>query len=45
VRCLYWPFEDPAAVKGSEEERLAALRRVRDQIRARIEEFLREQRG
>jgi len=26
-------FEDPAAVQGSEEERLSAFRRVRDQIR------------
>jgi len=34
---LHRAFEDPAAVKGTEEERLAAFRRVRDQIR----EFLR----
>jgi len=26
-------FEDPASVQGSEEERLAAFRRVRDEIR------------
>jgi arsenate reductase len=30
---LHHSFEDPAAVQGSEEERLAAFRRVRDQIR------------
>jgi arsenate reductase len=36
----YWPFDDPAAVTGSEEERLAAFRRVRDQIDARIREWL-----
>lgn len=34
---LHHNFEDPAAVEGSEEERLAAFRKVRDQIR----EFLR----
>jgi arsenate reductase len=28
-----WPFEDPARAEGSEEERLAVFRRVRDQIR------------
>lgn len=30
---LHHNFEDPAAVEGSEEERLAAFRKVRDQIR------------
>ena len=33
---LHWPFEDPAAVEGSDEGRRAAFRKVRDQIRARI---------
>ncbi len=37
-----WGFEDPAAVKGSPEERLAAMRAVRDQIRARIEQWCTE---
>jgi arsenate reductase len=37
---MHWPFEDPAAVEGSEEERKAAFRRVRDQIRERIREYL-----
>jgi arsenate reductase (thioredoxin) len=30
---LHHSFDDPAAVQGSEEERLAAFRRVRDEIR------------
>ena len=30
---LHHSFEDPAAVQGSEEERLRAFRRVRDEIR------------
>jgi arsenate reductase len=38
---LYWPFDDPAAVEGSEEVQLAAFRRVRDQIDARLREWLR----
>src|SRR3974390_1706606 len=29
---LHWSLEDPAAVQGSEVERLAAFRRIRDQI-------------
>ena len=36
---IHWPFEDPAAVQGSEEDRLAAFRRIRDQIQARVQEF------
>lgn len=36
---LHWPFEDPAGVTGSESERQAAFRKVRDQIRARIHDW------
>ena len=36
---VHWSFEDPAAVEGSEDERRAAFRRIRDQIRARVDEF------
>jgi arsenate reductase len=35
---LHWSFEDPAAVEGSREERLAAFRCVRDQIIVRIDQ-------
>ena len=42
VTRLHWPFEDPAAVEGSEAGRLAAFRKVRDEIHARIRAFLRE---
>ena len=37
---LHWPFDDPSSMQGSQEERLQATRRIRDQIRARIEEFI-----
>ncbi len=37
---LYWPFEDPAAVAGSDDEKLAAFRAARDQIEARIVEWV-----
>lgn len=40
---LRWPFDDPAAAKGSHEEKLMAFRIIRDQIQARILEWLREQ--
>jgi arsenate reductase len=36
----HWGFPDPSAVTGSEEERLAAFRSVRDDIARRIETFL-----
>ncbi len=37
---LHWSFEDPSQVTGSEEERLAVFRRVRDEIGERIEQEL-----
>lgn len=40
TRRLHWPFEDPAAVEGPEDQRKAAFRRIRDQIHARIRVFL-----
>ena len=39
VNSQHWGFEDPAAVQGTKEEKLAAFRRVRDQIDTRINEF------
>jgi arsenate reductase len=33
---LHWPIEDPASATGSEEQRRAAFRKARDDIRARI---------
>ena len=39
---LYWPFEDPVAFVGSDEEKLAKFREVRDQIAARLKLWLRE---
>jgi arsenate reductase len=39
TRMIHHSFEDPAAVQGSEEERLAAFRRVRDQLRNYLKYF------
>ncbi len=36
VERRHWPFDDPAHATGTEEERLAVFRRVRDEIRERI---------
>jgi arsenate reductase len=38
-----WPFEDPAAFEGSEEEKLAKFREVRDQIERRVMDWVSEQ--
>ena len=40
---IHWSFEDPAAVEGSEGERLSAFRRTRDQIRERVKAFFQDQ--
>jgi arsenate reductase len=39
---IHWPFDDPAAFEGSDEEKLAFFRSVRDQIQARIKQWLAE---
>jgi arsenate reductase (thioredoxin) len=36
---LHYSFEDPTAVEGSEEDRQAAFRRVRDRIREYLRSF------
>ena len=39
ARRLHHSFEDPAAVGGSEEQRLTVFRRVRDELRDYLREF------
>ena len=41
---FYWPFDDPAAVDGTDDEKLAKFREVRDQIDQHIQGWLAEQR-
>ena len=36
---LRWPFPDPSQAQGTHEEKLAQVRRIRDHIRARVEEW------
>jgi arsenate reductase (thioredoxin) len=37
---LHWSFDDPSQATGSEDQRLATFRRVRDEIRMRLEGWL-----
>lgn len=40
VKRLHWSLEDPSRAPGDEEARLAAFRRVRDEIEIRLAEWL-----
>jgi len=40
---MHWSFQDPAAVEGSEDEKLAKIREVRDLIEKKIKDWLMEQ--
>jgi arsenate reductase (thioredoxin) len=40
---LHWYFEDPAAFTGTDEEKLAKFRQVRDQIEKKIKAWIAEQ--
>ena len=42
TRRLHWAFEDPASFIGTDEEKLAGTREVRDQIRKSIQDWLDE---
>ncbi len=37
---LHWPFEDPAEVTGTDDEKMIQFRKIRDQIKDKIESFL-----
>jgi arsenate reductase len=40
TRTIVWSFTDPASFTGPREERLAKTREIRDAIRAKVEEFI-----
>lgn len=42
ARRLNWPFDNPEAFQGTHGERLAQVRRVRDEIRASLQKWLEE---
>lgn len=37
---LHWPFDDPYYADGDDEQKMAEFRRVRDEIRAKIADYL-----
>jgi len=39
---LFWPFEDPAETQGTEEEKIAKFRDIREQIDQKIKKWLNE---
>jgi len=39
-RMLHWPFPDPVSAAGIDEDALAGFRKVRDDIRNKLEEFM-----
>jgi arsenate reductase len=43
TRRIHWSIDDPAAVEGPDEERLAAFRRARDELRVRLRAFIQGQ--
>ena len=39
VERLHWPFDDPADAEGTDEEKMVVFRRVRDEIKAKLEGY------
>lgn len=37
---LHWGFKDPSTLTGSHEEKMQAVRSIRDQIKAKVEQWL-----
>ena len=37
---LHWPFDDPADAVGSEQDQMIVFRRVRDEIKEKIQGYL-----
>lgn len=39
---MNWPFDDPSKIEGDKNTQLEKIRRIRDQIEAKIKEFILE---
>jgi arsenate reductase len=39
---IHWSFEDPAALEGDHEAKLAAARKIRDEIQAAVQDFVKQ---
>ena len=44
VKRIHWSFDDPAEAAGTEEEKMGVFRRVRDEIKERINVYVNEER-
>jgi arsenate reductase len=42
---IHWNIEDPVAIRGSEQEAMVVFRRVRNDLRERLQRFVREENG
>ena len=42
IKRIHWSFDDPAEATGTDEEKLAVFRRVRDEIREKLSAFVEE---
>lgn len=42
---LHWPFPDPSALSGPEEDRMREVRRIRDAIQRHVEDWCRASAG
>ncbi len=40
TKCIHWSFDDPAAVEGTTQEKLAAFKKIRDQIAEKLRDFI-----
>ena len=40
TRTLHWPFDDPADATGTDDQKIVVFRRVRDEIKKKIQRFL-----
>ncbi len=45
IRKLHWPIKDPVGTRGSEEKVMQEFRRARDEIRRKIEDFVKSLTG
>ena len=43
VQKQHWPFDDPAAIKGTQEEVRSAFRQVRNQINETLEQYFKRE--
>ncbi len=43
IKRIHWPIKDPVGATGTEEEIIAEFRRIRDEIKQKIQAFIKEE--